>query len=381
MKILHVTPYFYEAWAYGGIPRLSYHLAAEQKALGHEVHVVTTDALDAWTRRKAGDYEISGVSVRVYRNLSNLLAYHYQLFWPLGLAGEESRMAGYDVVHIHGHRNLLNTRMAAHARRIGRPTFLQPNGTLVNIERRQAAKAAYDALWGHRQIRDTTALVAVSEVERGQFIEAGVPPGSIRVIPNGVDMDAKTDGQSFRQEFNIPGDYILYLGKITPRKGIEHVIAALPLLEDRDLVLAVAGNDMGFKRTLAARAESLGVSRRVIFTGLVTGGMKAAAYQEAVFTVYAGQDEIFGLVPWESIACGTPVIVADDSGCGEWVRAGEAGHVVPYADPAAIAGIINTRNPERDQATVRRGEVFRRERLSWRRIAEEMIEYYREMAA
>ncbi|HUT51869.1 MAG TPA: glycosyltransferase [bacterium] len=380
MKVLHVTPYFYEAWAYGGIPRLSYHLAAAQAALGHEVHAVTTDARDRNSRRTGGDYQVSGISVRVHPNLSNLLAYHYQLFWPRGLATEAGRVGDCDVIHIHGHRNLLNTRMAEYARRAGKPIVLQPNGTLVNIERRRAAKNFYDALWGRDQVRRTTAFVAVSHVERDQFLKLGLAPGTIRVIPNGVEMDTRVDNRSFKHEFKISGEYVLYLGKITPRKGIEHAIAALPLFDDQGIKLVVAGNDMGFERGLRRRAERLGVADRVVFTGLVTGAMKALAYREALFTVYAGRDEIFGLVPWESILCGTPVIVADDSGCGEWVKAGQAGHLVPYGDPAAIARVINTRGRERDQAMVQQGIAFCRERLDWGRIAADMIEYYREFA-
>ncbi len=380
MKVLHVTPYFYEAWAYGGIPRLSYHLAAAQAALGHEVHAVTTDARDAGTRREGGDYQVSGISVRVHPNWSNFLAYHYQLFWPRGIAAEAPRVDQYDVVHIHGHRNLLNTRMAQYARRAHKPIVMQPNGTLVNIERRRAAKRVYDALWGRAQVRSTTGFVAVSEVERGQLLGLGIAPGVIRVIPNGVDMDLSVDNRSFKHEFQVPGDYVLYLGKITPRKGIEHVIAALALLDDRSISLVVAGNDMGFERELRRLSRRLGVEDRVVFTGLVTGVMKALAYREALFTVYAGRDEIFGLVPWESILCGTPVIVADDSGCGEWVKAGGAGHVVPYGDPAAIARVINTRERGRDQALVQQGITFCRERLDWGRIAADMIEYYREIA-
>lgn len=379
MKILHVTPYFYEAWSYGGIPRLSYHLAAAQAALGHKVEAVTTDALDAEARRSGGDYQVSGIKVRIHRNLSNFLAYHYQFFWPLGLSSEARRMGDYDVVHVHGHRNLLNTRMAAYARRVGVPTLMQPNGTLVNIERRRALKSAYDALWGREQVSAATAFVAVSNIERDQFLDLGIAPERIRVIPNGVEMETFVDNRRFKTEFGIKGDYILYLGKITPRKGIEHAIAALPLLADKSIVLVVAGNDMGHARTLTREAARLGVLGRVIFTGLVTGVMKTLAYREALFTVYAGRDEIFGLVPWESILCGTPVIVADDSGCGEWVKEGQAGHVVPYGDPGAIARVINTRDRERDQAMVQRGIAFCRERLDWGRIAEDMVKYYREI--
>ena len=223
-------------------------------------------------------------------------------------------------------------------------------------------------------------FVAVAEAEHDQMTHLGIDSSRIRVIPDGVEMECAAGVRSFKREFGIGGEYVLYLGKITPRKGIDHLIRALPLLEDRGLTLAVAGNDMGYQASLAALARKLGVEGRVHFTGLVTGELKAAAYREARVTVYAGRDEIFGLVPWESIMCGTPVIVADDCGCGEWVRAAEAGRAVRYADPAALAAAISDRDPERDRAEVERGQAFCRDRLAWNRIAAEMVEYYRSLS-
>lgn len=379
MKILHVTPYFYGAWAYGGIPRLSWHLAAAEAELGHTVHVVTTDAQDRHSRRPAQNYSLSSLQVRVYRNLSNRLAYEYQFFWPRGWKAEEKFIRDYDLVHIHGHRNLLNSRMAGLAHRAGVPILLQPNGTLVNIERRQAAKKIFDLLLGRRQIKRTRGFVAVADAERKQFLELGLREDRIRVIPNGVEMDPDPQGRSFKREFQIAGDYLLYLGKITPRKGIEHLIFALNLIADPRIMAVVAGNDMGFLKMLKLWTRRLGLTRRVLFPGLLTGPIKAAAYREALFTVYTGRDEIFGLVPWESLLCGTPVIVADDSGCGEWIQKAGAGHVIPYADVRALAEIINSRDPETERQMVERGTDFCRQRLNWKRVAEEMVKYYREL--
>ncbi len=377
MKILHVTPYFHGAWAYGGIPRLSFHLAEAQAAAGHAVHVVTTDVIDQNTRRPAGEYVESGVRARVYRNLSNAAAYHLQFFTPIGLGRERRFIQDYDVVHVHGHRNLLNHRMAMMAHAAGVPAVMMPNGTLVNIERRQALKRVYDALLGNRQVRLTSAFIAVSKAEREQFLDLGLPGIRTRVIPNGICLDVtEGEGIDFRAAHGVLGEYILYLGKITPRKGIEHAVAALPLLDDKSIRLVVAGNDMGFESELRRVAARLGVTERVVFTGLLTGGMKVAAYKEARYTVYAGRDEIFGLVPWESILCGTPVIVADDSGCGEWVAAAGAGHVAPYGDPAAIASVVNDRDEAADLAMVERGRAYLSKRLSWSVVAAEMVEYY-----
>ncbi len=192
-------------------------------------------------------------------------------------------------------------------------------------------------------------------------------------------MDPDDHGQSFKDEFNIKSDYVLYLGKITPRKGIEHAITALSLVNRKDLLLVVAGNDMGYAGELKRLAQKLSIAPRVVFTGLVTGPLKASAYRQARYTIYAGRDEIFGLVPWESLLCGTPVIVAGDSGCGEWIGKAGAGYVVPYGDSRAIADIIAKGDAAKERGMIEKGRSFCDEHLSWSGISKEMIEYYKEV--
>src|SRR2546430_16839136 len=93
MRILHVTPYYERAWAYGGIPRVVASLAHGQVRRGHEVTVATTDAYEAQHRlpgaRRLGAWPAArsedGVVERVFPNVSNALAYHLQFFVPVGL--------------------------------------------------------------------------------------------------------------------------------------------------------------------------------------------------------------------------------------------------------------------------------------------------------
>src|SRR5438067_9524902 len=84
LRILHVAPYSAEAWAYGGIPRLLGTLTRGLARRGHLVTVCTTDARDGSTRLPRSPASADGVDVRMFRNLSNRLAYHLQLFLPLG---------------------------------------------------------------------------------------------------------------------------------------------------------------------------------------------------------------------------------------------------------------------------------------------------------
>jgi glycosyltransferase involved in cell wall biosynthesis len=78
-----------------------------------------------------------------------------------------------------------------------------------------------------------------------------------------------------------------------------------------------------------------------VFTGLLRGRDRLAALADADVLVYPSQDEIFGLVPLEAILCGTPVIVADDSGCAEVVRAVGGGQIVPVADVDRLTRAID----------------------------------------
>ena len=115
MRILHVTPYYEEAWAYGGIPRIAGALARGLAARGHAVTVCTTDACDHRSRLPrataggaASPHRAPGeIDVRVFENLSNRAAYHLQLFAPLGLSSYlESTAHTFDVAHLHACHNL-----------------------------------------------------------------------------------------------------------------------------------------------------------------------------------------------------------------------------------------------------------------------------------
>ena len=379
MRVLQVVPYFYPAWSYGGIAKVCYHLSVSLAHLGLEVDVVTTDVLDEKNTRRDLSTDIEGVSVRAYRNLSNLLAYHLQLFLPLKLHQEEISISTYDIVHIHGHRNLLNTRLSFWANRAGIPVILEPGGTLVNKERRRGLKKLYDIIFGNRQIEATDFFIAVSNAEKEQFLGLNIPKEKIVVIPNGVVVESVDNNLSVKDRFGIKNDYILYLGRLSPSKGIEHLIHALSMIPDKALLLVIAGNDMGIKHTLKRLTHKLGLSDRVIFPGLIKSPWKEAAYREALVTVYAGQQEIFGLVPFESILCGTPAIVANDSGCGEWIEKSGGGYLVPYGDPTAIAEVIMKQEPAKDRERVRKAGEWIQKNMSWESVARQMVSVYEKL--
>ena len=344
LRILHVTPYFTDAWAYGGIPRLATSLARGLARRGHHVTVCTTDARDAAGRLRCPPRQRTphGVEVCTFVNASNRLAYHLQLFLPLGLHTYLRRHASsFDVAHLHACRNIPGVIAAHHLRRRGVPYVLAPNGTAPRIERRRLAKLAFDVAVGRRVLERASRVLAVSEAERAQLDALRVPAARVRVIPNPVDLDEFADPPArgaFRARIGRPtGRLVLFLGKLTPRKRLDVVVRAFARL-DRDAHLVIAGNDMGAEAATRSLVRQLHLDARTTFVGLVEGRERLEALADADVVVYPSEHEIFGLVPLEALLAGTPVVVAGDSGCGEIVRRVGGGDVVPPGDVEALAG-------------------------------------------
>lgn len=328
LRILHVTPYYEEAWAYGGIPRV---VAAQARALaarGHQLTIATTDACDGRRRLGRPAARNGGPAVRVFPNVSNRLAYGLQLFLPRGMDRWLRAEAGaFDVAHVHGMHHVPGALAARHLAHAGVPWILQPNGTAPRLERRRLAKLGFDATVGRGVLEGATRLLAVSAAERRAIVALGVAPERIEVLGNPLDLDefeALPEGGELRQRLGLDPrtPIVLYLGTLTPRKNIDVLVAALPLLGHRpEPFLAIAGNDLGAGRRVRRAVAERGVGARVAMMGLLRGRDRIIALRGADAVVYPSENEAFGLVPLEALLCGTPVIVCDDAGCGEVVAA------------------------------------------------------------
>ena len=385
MRILHVAPSFYPAWAYGGIPRCAYELCRVLAAAGDEVTVWTTDACDAERRLDEPETTVEGIFVRRFRNLHNGLAYHRQLYLPLGiLKAPWQDLPAFDIVHIHSHRHLLEALVGAAAAKARIPYVFTGNGTVPPIERYVLVKRVLDLVGADAVLEHAAACIAVSQAEIPHYRDAGVDAARVRVIPNGIRLDefaVLPQRGSFRRAYGLgDGPLIVFVGKITPRKGVDVLLRALARLP-ADVQLVVAGNFMMPEQPIRAIVEELHLQERVRFPGLLLGDDRNAAYVDADVVAYPSTDEIFGLVAAEALMCQTPVVVCDDSGCGEVVKAAGGGRLVPYGDADALAVALRglLESPQERQACATRGRQYVEQHLSWDRIAADTRALYRDV--
>jgi len=388
MKILQITPYFYPAWSYGGIPRVVYELSKALVISGNKVIALTTDVLSRENRYEKREDTVEGIDVHYFRNISNYLAYHYQLYTPLGMKKWLSdNLNDVDIVHMHGHRHFLNNILFESLRRKNIPYIFSGHGTVLKIERRILLKSIFDLFWSNKIIQNASHFIAVSEKEAEQYLLVGIPKNKISIISNGIDIATYNELPEkgiFKKKYNLVNKKIvLYLGKITPRKGLDILVRAVAAIPYHDIVLVVAGNDMGFKSKVEKIIRERNVQERVLFTGLLEDRDKISAYVDSDVLVYPSTLEIFGLVPFEAIMCDTPVIVTDDCGCGEIIGKIGAGYLVKYGD---IEGLVNTitevlNNKEEARERVQKGQEFIRQHLRWENISSQTERVYKKLCS
>jgi glycosyltransferase involved in cell wall biosynthesis len=133
-----------------------------------------------------------------------------------------------------------------------------------------------------------------------------------------------------------PDDYLLYLGRISPDKGVHHAIDAA-CASGRTLLLAgiVPASDREYFRE---RIEPRTDGDRVRFVGETTAAERDALMRRAAgFLHLIEYEEAFGLTMAEAMANGAPVIAFPRGSVPEVVRDGETGFIVRSTEEAAAA--------------------------------------------
>jgi len=210
------------------------------------------------------------------------------------------------------------------------------------------------------------------------------------VIYNGLDLDefdTLAPHGTFRksiQGLEEKSKVILYMGRLHRRKGINFLIEAFAQLTNDPIKsqLVIIGPDEGELSRLQALTQRLGLQDRVRFVGPRYGSIRLSALEDADVLAYPAEHEIFGLVPFEALLCGTPVITADDCGQGQIIRAAGAGYLVPYGNVNALTEALShvLLHPEEANQKVELGQRFIRERMNWKNIVIELENLYRSLA-
>lgn len=177
------------------------------------------------------------------------------------------------------------------------------------------------------------------------------------------------DAAAIAARLRLPPRYVLTIGTIEPRKGIDTLLAALAAPHAPDLPVVLVGQPGWGRADPAALARQCGLDpARVHVLGRITDPELAVVLHGAAVLAAPSLAEGFGLPVLEAMAAGVPVVHSDAPALLE--VAGGAGVVVGRNDPAALAGALRAVLSEAGKLQAMRAAGRRRaERFSWERTA------------
>jgi glycosyltransferase involved in cell wall biosynthesis len=359
VRVIHVVPTAFGAdGVYGGGERYPLMLA---RALARTVdcELVTFGPRPRLVR------EPGGLRIRVLHRWGCWRGHSAHPLAP----GLPSALAGADVVHTHQLRSA-------------------PSRLAALVRRRHLAVTDHGlggGGWGGLLPRLFERFLVVSRFS-AETLDA--PPDRTDVLYGGADPDR------YRPDPRADRAGVLFVGRLTPHKGLDRLIRALP--DDAELtVVGSAGHDphppeSGYPELLARLADG----KRVRFTGPVDDAEAARLYRTAAvlvlpsvhWTCYARPvaiSELLGLTVLEAMASGTPVICSRLGGLPEVVRDGETGFFTRPGDVAELRDRIRTLLADRALAR-RLGDSARQlvlERFTWDLCAQRCLTAYATMLA
>lgn len=214
----------------------------------------------------------------------------------------------------------------------------------------------------------------------------GFDPGTIRVIYNGVHIPPALPSPQARETFRrrlgaAPGDFLAcYCGRVSPEKGVHHLLAALACLP-AGFRLVVAG-DGPQRGELEEEAARLGLAPRVRFLGFVEHPEEVMGASDAVVVPSLWQ-EAFGRVVAEAMGQGVPVVASRVGGMGELFTHGAEGlYVEPGNAQQLTEALADLAADEgRRRAMGERARRLAAERYAMGRVVEQYSGLYQELLA
>lgn len=216
------------------------------------------------------------------------------------------------IFHIHGVWMFPQYFASKSAKKNKKPYIITPHGMYEPWLWKQGflKKKIYFELFTKNYFSNANIMHAITEDERDSLYKLFNNKINIEVIPNLIPT------------WNIPQievventeKYILFLGRIHPKKGVRMLIEAFSKIKIKNIKLKIAGPNSVHQQELIHLVSKLNLKEKVEFLGAVKGAAKFKLYKEAHVFVAPSYSEVVGMVNLEAAIMGTPVITTHQTG-------------------------------------------------------------------
>jgi glycosyltransferase involved in cell wall biosynthesis len=288
-----------------------------------------------------------------------------------------SRTAQGDVNHVvdHGYGHLL------YSLRPGRTVVTFHDATVVRAKgARWSTRLSLQ--YSLRAMARAACIVTVSNASRRDLLDlVNIPPGRVRVVPNGVDAMFRPapDREAVRARHGLSGVWLLHVGHTQPYMNLDTVFRVLQRVVKAhgiDARLLKVGTSFTPAQTQLLR--ELGIADRVRHAGAVDQQTLPELYAAADALLYPPLHAGFGLPVVEAMASGTPVIASNRGALPE--VAGEAALFADADDDVTLANqVVRAVTDVATRDRLIADGLTRARQYDWDRTAREMLAVYREV--
>jgi len=189
-------------------------------------------------------------------------------------------------------------------------------------------------------------IIAISESTKNDIVQNyGIEPSKIDVVYQSCNEAfkahiSKEEIASVKKKFNLPEQYLLFVGSVIERKNVLSIIKALESIKKfMNIPLVIVGGGGTHLQEVKKYAESKGLENLLYFPPYISNEYLPQVYRGARVFIYPSYYEGFGIPVIESMYSRTPVIVSNRSSLPE--AAGDGGYYIDPDDPETIAeGIV-----------------------------------------
>ena len=347
-------------------------LALDALEGSHHLRLFTSSRSDRWPRERLASLQRAEVLDRRWPvGLLNLL-------WNrVGRPRIERFVGPVDVAH--SPTPLMLPSRGARVVTLHDLYFLRrPEDTRAEIRRDYAALV-------RRHVAAADAVVSVSAATAADAEELlGLSPQRIVICREDAAPlfdDPPTEEELARSEEAASGPFLLFVGTIEPRKNLPALLRSYGRLQTRfpDLQLVVAGERGWGCGPFDEALAGLPAPQSVVITGYLNQKSLRAFYHRAVALVMPSHCEGFGLPLVEAMACGCPLIAADNSAMPE--VAGDAALYWRSGDEDELTDLLETMlvDDAKRKELIEKGRK-RRRHFSWKMTAEIVLKLYGDLA-
>jgi len=229
-------------------------------------------------------------------------------------------------------------------------------------------------------IESADRVIGVSKAMKEDVLKHfNIPEEKIEVIHNGIDLNKWHPtplSDALKKEYGIKDDYILFVGRPTPQKGMEVLIDAADKIPVQIVFAAVGADTKDYEEKMMKKVKS---KKNIVWIHkLLKEEEYVQLYSGARVFVCPSIYEPFGIITLEAMACKIPVVASAVGGILEVVVPEETGILVEPGNCGQIADAVNRLLKNRSLAKTlgengrRRAEKY----FSWEFIAKKVKKLY-----